>query len=362
MNYQKTDIATEDGIVSLIVTLIIMLIISVTVIGFAQLMRREQRQVLDRQLNTQAFYAAESGVNDAVAYLKTDPTYVKSDCSGTLPAPYNNPKLDFPAGTISYSCILVNPSPTTLEYTNINTDKSQVIPVISNPRGQVRNIYISWQSATTPSDFNGCTSGSNVPSPSFPANWPSCPGILRVDIVPIPSNGNPFSRDDLIGNVQTLFLYPLKNNGSGFTSFTEPASGFGNQGGVKGIACSAPTGVPGSRQCKAEITGFGTGSDYYLRIKSIYKASSVTIAADNGCTPGPCLLPLVGAQAVVDATGKANDVLKRIQVRVPVSPLDGYFPEYNIDSLGSICKLLQIAPPSTVVVAPTANGDLACNP
>ena len=58
---------SESGIVSLMMTLVIMLVISLIVIGIAQLSRREQRQALDNQLSTQAFYAAESGVNDAQA-------------------------------------------------------------------------------------------------------------------------------------------------------------------------------------------------------------------------------------------------------------------------------------------------------
>jgi hypothetical protein len=56
----------EGGFVSIIVCMIIMTILSLITIGFAQIMAREQRQALDRQLSSQAFYAAESGVNDAL--------------------------------------------------------------------------------------------------------------------------------------------------------------------------------------------------------------------------------------------------------------------------------------------------------
>ena len=54
----------QDGIVSLIVSITIMIIISLVVISFARLMRTEQEQALDRQLSSQAFYAAETAVND----------------------------------------------------------------------------------------------------------------------------------------------------------------------------------------------------------------------------------------------------------------------------------------------------------
>jgi Tfp pilus assembly protein PilX len=54
----------QAGMVSIMVTMILMVVLSLIVIGFAQIARRNSRQSLDRQLSTSAFYAAEAGVND----------------------------------------------------------------------------------------------------------------------------------------------------------------------------------------------------------------------------------------------------------------------------------------------------------
>ncbi|HSX32249.1 MAG TPA: pilus assembly PilX N-terminal domain-containing protein, partial [Candidatus Saccharimonadales bacterium] len=62
--------AKESGMVAIMVTIILMIVISLIVLGFAQIARRNQRQSLDRQLSTQAFYAAETGVNDASKVIK----------------------------------------------------------------------------------------------------------------------------------------------------------------------------------------------------------------------------------------------------------------------------------------------------
>ena len=62
----------EQGLVAIVVTLIIMLVLTLIVTGFAQLARREQREALDRQLASQALYAAESGVNAAEAAVNQD--------------------------------------------------------------------------------------------------------------------------------------------------------------------------------------------------------------------------------------------------------------------------------------------------
>ena len=57
--------------VAILVTMNLMIVISLIVLGFAQISRRNQRQSLDRQLSTQAFYAAETAVNDAADLIKT---------------------------------------------------------------------------------------------------------------------------------------------------------------------------------------------------------------------------------------------------------------------------------------------------
>src|ERR1035437_8641163 len=55
----------ELGAASIIVTMITMIIISLIVIGFATISRRIQQQSVNTQLSTQAFYAGESGGEDA---------------------------------------------------------------------------------------------------------------------------------------------------------------------------------------------------------------------------------------------------------------------------------------------------------
>ena len=54
-------------------------IISLIVLGFAQLARRNQRQTLDSQLSTQTYYAAESGVNAALRIVRSPHTYEPGD-------------------------------------------------------------------------------------------------------------------------------------------------------------------------------------------------------------------------------------------------------------------------------------------
>ena len=60
----------ESGMASIIVTLIMSVVITLIVLGFAQVSTREQSNALQNQLSTTAYYAAESGINDVVNIIQ----------------------------------------------------------------------------------------------------------------------------------------------------------------------------------------------------------------------------------------------------------------------------------------------------
>jgi Tfp pilus assembly protein PilX len=59
----------EQGLVAIVIVSTIIVILSLMTIGFSRIMDRELRQALDRELASQAHYAAESGLNDARRYV-----------------------------------------------------------------------------------------------------------------------------------------------------------------------------------------------------------------------------------------------------------------------------------------------------
>lgn len=52
----------QSGIASMVIVILIMTLLTLIVLAMTQNSNREQRQALDRQLNSQALYAAESGL------------------------------------------------------------------------------------------------------------------------------------------------------------------------------------------------------------------------------------------------------------------------------------------------------------
>jgi hypothetical protein len=100
------------------------------------------------------------------------------------------------------------------------------------------------------------------------------------------------------------------------------------------IACNSNN---SPKFCRARITNLGQ-QRYYLRVKSIYGTASVTISGQDSAGNK---FELKGAQVVIDSTGKASDILRRIQVRVPLTGAD-LLPEFAIQSGDTICKLLEV--------------------
>lgn len=332
----------QGGMASILVTMVLMLIIGLIVIGLARVSRREQQQSLDDQLSTQAFYAAESGVNDAIDVLKKglDDDYT-TDCKAFISAFSLNPKLDESTG-VEYTCLLVNRAPGNLTYNDISTEGSTVV-VVKPQSGNINSMTISWQKSPSADTTDPFCSPVGKFTPA--AAWPCKTGIVRADILP----GTGGNRKKLSDDVMTAFLYP---SGVGAANSRNPLSyNPADTGAISGGQCSAG-------KCSVKINFSGGQPQVFLRLKSIYVSSSVTITANDGAAK------LIGAQAVIDATGKANDVLRRIQVRVPLAANQGPFPEFAIQSGTTICKQLEIAKDTGIVsnMAPAGLIYQSCNP
>jgi len=317
------------------VAITFVVIISLITTSFALLSRRESRQALDRQLSTQAFYAAESGINDAIQAGVASLT--ECDQSRNLSSATSD--LDLSNG-LSYTCVLVDNTPETLQFSLIDTEGSKVVRV-QPTSGAISKLRISWQ------DFEG---GNTFGPASFlfpqQGNNMLNTGVLRANVIPVTDN---LSRDSLINNTQTLFLYPASAASGPPLNHDYSPAGSSTQGTIVDGKCNTANinPSPGLPQfCNVEITNLGaSGANlFYLRLKSIYRSSNVTVQAfDSFNRP----LELTGSQVAIDSTGKANDVLRRVQVRVPVNT--GYYvPEFALESSETICKLISTTTSSVV--------------
>ncbi len=111
----------EKGFASIVIALVLIIVLALLTVGFAQLARREQQNSLDKQLASQANYAAESGYNNAYQDIKSgqinDSNASSTECMTSTAATSGNKKLSTTALTanqtinsgsgVSYTCLLV---------------------------------------------------------------------------------------------------------------------------------------------------------------------------------------------------------------------------------------------------------------
>lgn len=153
---------------------------------------------------------------------------------------------------------------------------------------------------------------------------------MNTKNVPIPS----ISATTLADNTISFYAQPMAGGSAAIN-----VSSFGAaKAYIVGASCNA-----GNATCTATITFSGTArtTDYYMRLSSLYgDTDSVTVQMSGN---GPFFFK--GAQAKIDVTGKAQDVLRRVQVNVPLQSFaDDLAPEGAIQSVVGVCKQFGISP------------------
>lgn len=351
----KTKQLNQSGLVSFTVVMIIMLLATLIVSSFALVVRREQQRALDRQLSSQAFYAAEVGVGDAITALTQNPDTTSrqpltddvTDCSGpqsfitktsALGANFNQDLGD----NMEYSCVLIDRDPVKWQIKDALPETGPfVVPI--NTSSTVSYLDISWKAKDDKTNFS---TSANYDLPNKDAPGLDTP-LLRVTLMP-GINGS-LTAPQLEQGAHTMFLYPQGNSvpnnrstvayrgGAGFTQ-TDPAQGQFVSG-----QCNVNSVPAFENYCNVRISNLAL-QKYYLVIQPLYGAAAIDVTArDVGDTP----LPLLNAQAVIDVTGKSSDVLRRIQVRVPIAEglrtmnFSSLLPPGALVTNEKICKLLE---------------------
>jgi hypothetical protein len=324
--------SSETGIVAVMVTLIMMLVISLIVLGFAQVSRRTQRNALDTQLSTQAYYAAESGVNDAITVMRTlpvGPLPKKDKCIDSGPYQFDSQSLSTLGTGVSYSCVLIDPSPSTIFY-SLGENASQAIRLKAEGGVNFKTLTFSW---VPPDDIKtqplaNCPNGASQYRKAVGATggWDCKYAALHTELVPT----NTLNRASLMNTTNVNYLDPV--------SVLSPGTSNWSADNGKSIAARCVD-VPAPK-CTATVNFNGAGLNaYYLRLGALYRSAAVSITAtDTGNAP----IRFAETQAHIDVTGKAQDVLRRVLVAVKLNGSPSSTPVAAITSGDSICKRFSV--------------------
>ncbi len=375
----------EAGFASIVVALILIIVLALLSVAFAQLSRREQQSALDKQLANQAFYAAESGINDAAQGIQigiNSPGDPKAITSATLASNSVNPNncltsaqltnlglnqdLD-PTHGVEYTCMLLNLTPPTLTYgLNPGSSRSATFtPSPAPPAGSTFSLTVQWGSgdATPQTHFFNTAAASKFPT-SAAWNTPpnASPPVLEFSLTPITSNGS-IDRNSLMKGTFTSYMYPSISNQACPPGVTAPGGGTTScvtyPGNPVAIGAQAPI-IDGAcslanrpQPCSVTLTGipYNAGDSYLIHFLDFYDTASITV--DGNATGGS--LSFANAQDVIDVTGKARNVLKRIHVTLTPTP-PNQSPSDAIQAQ-NVCKHFQTAPTSALNAAGTTFRD-----
>lgn len=379
----------EAGFASLVVAFIFILVMSLVTVGFAQLARREQQNALNKQLANQAYYAAESGINEIRAQLPAIETaeaaspgsILPSKCLGS-PFVQNNGILKT-ENNVRYTCATVNLSP------KVDIIQNNTVPGSSNfifsTNGPIfgNTLTFAWGSA----DFNNSPNapgGTPTQLPPLPS-WhdlsnpnQGLPPVVQFSITPLDN----LTRNGLISNTYTAVFYPSANTASVTTNYANPPPP--PPDGYTG-ACTAYS--PASFTCDDAATNAPIVSAKYTNTNTTFPFS-VTINnlppnsppsgnnwwivhfvnyydKINACLEGSVFdncstsststsTEFKNSEAIIDVTGKAKNVAKRIVDTVAISSSSSSgssstqqgadtLPAFAVDS-GATCKRFQTYP------------------
>jgi Tfp pilus assembly protein PilV len=339
MEQKERELKRQRGMASIVITMVTMVVISLIVLGFATISRREQRQSLDQLLSSQAFYAAESGIEDAKSIIKANiaagTTIVAKDACNT-----NNAGGTYPTGaqtvidstySVSYTCLRVDPSPDNLQFDGVDASNTLVIPV--KTAAAITSVKITWKPtvapAGTPADCPASATGSFSPQTGA-SGWACGYGVLRADLVP---TMGVLTRAGLQTSYVNGFFVPIRTASAGTLAYA------GNL--AKPNIVAANCGVAAYTECSATINNItGNPTSLAIRLSSMYQSSNVTIQA---YTSAGVVQDITGVQAMIDSTGKATDVLRRIQVRLPLVQTGSLLPGAALSTNDTICKRFSTA-------------------
>ncbi len=367
----------ESGLVSILTVILFMIFASILVVGFIKIMADEQRQAADNDLSASALTAAQSGVEDAKRVIlyclgsglnvseanqcnnifasgrATDPCdSFKNGAKGlfqSMGIQYNLSTNEAIVGNSDfnqyYTCLSVTEDPSEVTKT-VTSTQSEFIPL--NVNGTYNSIVVNWFETSNTWGQRPHATGTDF---TTLGNWQDMSGnrrppVLRVQVIPYPVSGG-INLDTVEQNSDAFFLVPA--TGAATTSSIDRTLDSRNAPGFERTSATIPlaytdcdTGASTTGyDCSMKISGFNpTTERYYIRLSLLYGSSTnVKVSAVDATGTAQTFN---NVQYVIDVTGRANDVYRRVQAKVSPSSAAAY-PEYAVDTAQMLCKHIVVA-------------------
>ncbi|MEX0934195.1 MAG: hypothetical protein WDZ42_00160 [Candidatus Saccharimonadales bacterium] len=311
----------SSGAVSMITVIFVTIILAVMVIGFVRLMISEQRQSTDDDLSNRAFYAAESGIEDAkaalAAYMAGSEDFDAEmldkfdDCE-----PFGDPHLiNDPSLETEITCQLVKTSLPDVQVDGSAAWSSFMIRLAAE-QGFDR-FKLEWHKPANDGEAYSLKSDNSLPTIN---NWNSggnpYPAAMKVTLVKQGISSNA-SREEVINATRIVYLLPTASGGVNVLNTESSDFGLGDSS-PQGVNCTSSSQAQDDNySCVVDFTNLFPGAnDYYVILTPLYTSTSIKLSLHDS---GDNLINIVDAQAEVDVTARAGDVFRRVRARVLLS-------------------------------------------
>ena len=366
----------QSGAVSLFVVIFAMLLITVVTVSFLRLMVADQQRATNSDLSQSAYDSALAGTEDAkrsllyfqqicnqqgeaacdamIADMQSAECNLALQKTGIISATTGEVLVQQSSGDQelqqAYTCVLM--ALQTPDYIgNLAENKSKLIPLIG-VSDTVTSVRVEWYSAE---DLSSTGSTANaVDLPALPKAsliskdaWPqNRPPVMRTQLMQTGSSFTLADFDTVSGsesNTNTLFLYPTSGVAAASQSFstdTRKPDANGNPGtkSAAPVRCQS-TVTGGMYACKLDmvlpnVIGGGDRTAF-LRLTSFYGSTHFRVSLLDG---GGSVVKFDAVQPEIDATGRANDLFRRVVSRVDLIDTSFPYPEAAVDLTGDFCK------------------------
>ncbi len=355
----------ERGVVSLLTVMFFIIFISLITVSFIGIVTMNQRQTIDSDLSSSAFAAARSGIEDAkriLLYCRSHPG--DTDCNSavlnddtcdafttgagqTLANRLAIPLKDgqgVTGGAADYeqyfSCLTIQQD-TPYISTTLNEGNGFITPLRGS--GQYNQLQLMWSGYGTYADhgmMNGTPAGNWTPYSQWKSAGAPYPPVLQIQLVRY--TAAEFSNlDDIEHNAKMIYIVPCAASNmlcSGATKDINTIDARGAAGATR-MALAPITYAPcsttgGQFRCSVRLQGLDPASLYYSRTSLLYaQSTSLQMQLYNNNT----LVRFHDVQPWIDATGRANDVFRRLRAQVSYAQ-DVVTPQHVLESSAPICK------------------------
>lgn len=348
----------NKGAVSMLSVTVVSIILTLVSTAYIRAVTVQQKDAISYDQSSRAFFAAESGVQDAIRASDVDEgirASGKDQCRPYGDSGNNGNGQLGPSGyDLSYTCQLIDSTPSNITGFAATDGNNPLIKITPNtPQSGSLRIQFRWSAITDSTEETLyprlSTSAVFPPNDSWNAiNYTDNPihPVVRLNI--ISPRRTQISKSNTYERV--LFLNPTSTPGSIPVISASDSADIKAENTIVQSSCVASDGSSGtgfggySCQRVLKLEGFDLSSrDLYVGLSTVYGATDFSVQLQQGDSPYSAI-ELRSNQMLVDVTAQSGgNTFRRVRQAIPLSDYNQVQgSNYSLVSTEGICKLYAI--------------------